>query len=113
MNTHHIKVPGFLDDHPGTTTKILCPYCGCLHVHGRSPGNRIPHCENRDGLPEYRIILTDVSLPPEALRVGRKARRLGRHSNKPDIAYEEEVEGLAAEARELNGQILTEVAHTE
>ncbi len=124
MAIKHPRVPGFLDDNP-STTRILCPYCGCLHIHGCSPGNRIPHCFNKKDLPEYCIELVRIPVPREALKIDQEARRLHRvlqnrrHSNritgssKPDIAYEEEVKGLAAAARSLNEQILTEVAHAE
>ncbi len=121
MNENHLKVPGFLDDNPGTT-RILCPYCGCLHIHGRSPGNRIPHCFNKKDLPEYCIVLVDFPAPGEAVRIDREARRLHKilrnrrcspcrdKSNKPDLSYKEEIEALAAEAKALNERILEEEA---
>ena len=121
MSTGHPRVAGFVDDHPGTT-RILCPYCGCLHIHGRSPGNRVPHCFNKKDLPEYCIELVGIPVPREALKIDQEARRLHRVlqnrrcspcRNKPEKSYKEEIKGLAAAARELNGQILTEVAHAE
>ncbi len=120
---NHISVPGFIDD--PTTVKVLCPYCGCLHIHGRSPGNRIPHCFNKKDLPEYCIVLVDFPAPGEAVRIDREARRLHKIlqnrrcspcRNKPpetDTAYLQEIAAMAAAARSLNEQILTEVAHAE
>ncbi len=120
---NHISVPGFIDD--PTTVKVLCPFCCRLHIHGRSPGNRIPHCGDRKDLPEYTIILVRIPAPGEAVRIDREARRLHRvlqnrrHSNritgssKPDAAYLQEIGALAAAARELNGRILAEVRHAE
>ncbi len=123
MNIGHPRVVGFVDDSPGTT-RILCPYCGCLHIHGRSPGNRIPHCcSDRKDLPEYDIVLVDISASAEAIKIDQKARRLHRvlqnrrcsnritGSSKPDTAYEQEIAVLAAEAKALNGRILEEVSY--
>ncbi len=122
MSTGHPRVAGFVDDHPGTT-RILCPYCGCLHIHGRSPGNRVPHCGDKRNLPEYEIVLIDIPVPIEVLRINREAQRIHKilrnrrcspcrdKSNKPDLSYKEEIEGLAAEARSLNKQILAEVSY--
>jgi len=124
MNEKHPKVPGFLDDYAGTT-RILCLYCSRLHRHGRSPGNRVPHCGDGKDLPEYDIVLVDISLPIEAVRIDREARRLHkvlqnrRHSiritgsSKPDTAYEQEISDLAEAAGEFNERILGEVSHEE
>ncbi len=100
--TKHPQVAGFLDDHLGTI-RILCPYCGLFHIHGRSPGNRIPHCIDKKGLPEYTIILVGIPAPGEASAIDRKARR--------DRVFQNHTP--AAAARELNGRILAEVAHAE
>ncbi len=117
--SEHPQVPGFPDDPFSETARVLCPYCGLIHTHGRSPGNRVPHCWGKQNLPEYCITLVDILLPDEGLKIHREAKRLhkilrSRRSascrnklpKKPDLAYEQEIADLAVAARELNCRVL-------
>lgn len=56
----------------GSNILSLCPYCGCLHQHGKPQGgreeHRLSHCINRDISGTYYLKLLDGIPPLEVLQ---------------------------------------------
>lgn len=59
----------------GSQWVVFCPFCRCLHYHGRLPGHRSPHCMTKEISPGYILIPTNRPLPADATQFGRRGRR--------------------------------------
>lgn len=104
--------------------RILCPICGRIHHHGKGDGPRVRHCRDIAPLESsatgYSLQTVSGSLPPEAVKIDRKVRRLQgviayRRSSwgldnprwKPATAeLFDRWEDLVDEARRLNREIM-------
>lgn len=59
----------------GSQWVVFCPFCRCLHYHGRLPGHRSPHCMTKEISPGYILVPINRPLPAEAKTLDRRRRR--------------------------------------